>query len=201
MGGIKFKKSKKIKKQRECGECKVCCVTHGVPELGKSAFAFCENLAANAVVTTEQRGGCSMYGERPESCRKYECVWLQGWADDGCRPDKLGAVVEVQETLLGQVFVVKVVDALTLLSPDLSATVNHLAEDCVVWVQTPSPRTRMIVCPDRERERIQDVVLQFIGKARYGSNLAIGGTLQEAVVGLGGTYTDGEIWSLVGMGQ
>ena len=194
-------KRKRKKKKRSCGECRMCCITHAVPEAKKSSFEFCENLRGKIIVTTEQQGGCSIYDERPKSCRAYECVWLQGWADDSCRPDRLGAVVDVQETLLGEVFVVKVVDALTLLSPDLSATVNHLAEDCVVWVQTPSPRTRMIVCPDHERERIQDTVERVIAKARLGGNLAIGKTLQEAVSGLGGTYTDGEIWSLVGGGS
>jgi hypothetical protein len=56
--------------KRECGDCTVCCNGtlkievhgHGV-HAGKPCFYM-------------KQGGCSIYEQRPEVCRKYECEWV-----------------------------------------------------------------------------------------------------------------------------
>lgn len=41
--------------------------------------------------------GCSIYEQRPKTCREFECVWLQdtrGLMDEAMRPDKLRVVFQ-----------------------------------------------------------------------------------------------------------
>jgi len=67
---------------RTCGPCSECCYVLGVHELGKRDFAHC----------THEKRGCGIYGTRPESCRSFQCVWLQGQLDRKDRPDRIGIV-------------------------------------------------------------------------------------------------------------
>lgn len=40
-------------------------------------------------------GGCEIHATRPPICRAYSCLWLSGSLDEGDRPDRLGAVVDL----------------------------------------------------------------------------------------------------------
>jgi len=72
---------------RECGPCQACCELPTVPELKKPMFTRCGNLCAE---------GCSIYAERPVTCRAFVCAWLRGDAilADEDRPDQLGLMLE-----------------------------------------------------------------------------------------------------------
>jgi hypothetical protein len=52
-----------------CGTCTLCCKVMGVTELTKPRGVWCEHC--------DKGRGCDIYVERPESCRVYECAWLQ----------------------------------------------------------------------------------------------------------------------------
>jgi len=39
--------------------------------------------------------GCGIHATRPGICRAYACLWLSGGLDDGDRPDRLGAVLDL----------------------------------------------------------------------------------------------------------
>lgn len=71
---------------RECGDCHACCTTLGVPTLGKKANIRCEHLCA---------GKCGIYATRPSECAGYLCLWRQGWGTGEQRPDRLGAIVDL----------------------------------------------------------------------------------------------------------
>lgn len=76
---------------RSCGPCTACCTVIGVREgLGapKPPGVPCTHLAAC--------GGCSIYKSRPEECRTYACLWLQGMGSIEDRPDLLGVVYDHQ---------------------------------------------------------------------------------------------------------
>lgn len=75
----------------ECGACTACCYTHGVDELGKPAFTPCVHLG---FVPELGREGCTVYENRPASCRKMACSWLQGklGKSEEMRPDQFGLV-------------------------------------------------------------------------------------------------------------
>lgn len=53
--------------QRTCGECQLCCTLAPVHEIEKLPFQRCKHLCDS---------GCSIYSERPKSCRVWSCAWL-----------------------------------------------------------------------------------------------------------------------------
>src|SRR5665213_2690643 len=69
---------------RECGECTACCTVIAVHELQKANNQACCHLG----------DGCRIYPTRPDSCREWSCLWLNGGlpGDDLRRPDRLGLV-------------------------------------------------------------------------------------------------------------
>jgi hypothetical protein len=75
---------------RECGACKVCCVSPSIdtPEIQKLAASPCRHSL---------RGGCDIYDSRPPVCRAFFCGWRRSAAfPDDWRPDTSGifAVLE-----------------------------------------------------------------------------------------------------------
>ncbi len=52
-----------------CDGCTACCKIMKVAELDKPANRWCEHCRISQ--------GCGIYEARPDSCRRYECVWLQ----------------------------------------------------------------------------------------------------------------------------
>lgn len=67
----------------------MCCTVLRVDELAKPARVPCKQLRT-------QGHGCSIYETRPRICRGYACAWLQGSFGDDDRPDRLGAVLDLQ---------------------------------------------------------------------------------------------------------
>lgn len=52
-----------------CDGCTMCCKTMKVRELDKPGDTWCRHC--------EIARGCAVYETRPDSCRTYECIWLQ----------------------------------------------------------------------------------------------------------------------------
>lgn len=65
----------------ECGDCTACCTLSYVKEINKEAWDTCKFCKNN---------GCSIYNERPQDCRDFECAYLQGANNIELRPDKCG---------------------------------------------------------------------------------------------------------------
>jgi hypothetical protein len=53
---------------RSCGECTLCCKLMSIPELHKPEASWCAHCKPGQ--------GCSIYQERPGSCRDFACKWL-----------------------------------------------------------------------------------------------------------------------------
>lgn len=53
-------------KPGSCDGCSMCCTLLGVKELDKAPGVPCRHLKDNR---------CSIYDERPPSCREFECIW------------------------------------------------------------------------------------------------------------------------------
>jgi len=73
-----------------CGTCTLCCKTMKVHELAKAAHVWCQHCRIGK--------GCEIYETRPESCRIYDCLWLQTQRLDRpmaaeLRPDRSRVVV------------------------------------------------------------------------------------------------------------
>lgn len=74
--------------QRTCGDCNACCTFLAVVELGKEPLVRCSHLV-------DGTRGCSVYEERPDSCREFRCLWHQGAVGHKDRPDKIGVMLDV----------------------------------------------------------------------------------------------------------
>jgi len=61
---------------KTCGSCTMCCKLMGIAELKKPAWTQCVHVAAGV--------GCSIYPDRPRSCRQFICGWL---LDPGMGPE------------------------------------------------------------------------------------------------------------------
>lgn len=72
----------------KCGGCKACCTVNAIVELEKPMRTHCPN---------ECPKGCSIYQDRPQSCREFTCLWRTGLGRDWERPDKIGLFVEERE--------------------------------------------------------------------------------------------------------
>jgi len=73
-----------------CDGCSACCKVMKIEELNKPAHTWCAHCNIGQ--------GCAIYETRPESCRVYECVWLQSQRLDkpialALRPDKSRVVI------------------------------------------------------------------------------------------------------------
>ncbi len=71
---------------RMCSSCQACCSVLPIPQINKPAGQRCKDQCAK---------GCRLHDtpEKPEICRQFECLWLQGWFGKKDRPDKLGLLV------------------------------------------------------------------------------------------------------------
>ncbi len=75
-----------------CDGCTACCKMLKIEELNKPAHSWCAHCKIGS--------GCGIYAARPESCRIYECVWLQSQRGGKplppeMRPDKSRVVIGV----------------------------------------------------------------------------------------------------------
>lgn len=71
--------------ERTCGPCTLCCKVLRIPELEKPQNAWCRHA--------KKGRGCGIYEARPESCRSFSCLWLDGLAPEWARPDLVHGVM------------------------------------------------------------------------------------------------------------
>src|ERR1700730_9081766 len=71
---------------RACGACTMCCSALEIAELRKPAGPLCGHC--------RKAGGCTIYSERPQVCRDFECEWLtRRDLSRQLRPDLVGAIL------------------------------------------------------------------------------------------------------------
>ncbi len=76
--------------ERSCGPCSLCCTALRVDALGKPGGTPCVHQRIG-----QAGGACAIHPRRPSICRAYACHWLGGALEDGDRPDRLGAVIDL----------------------------------------------------------------------------------------------------------
>jgi hypothetical protein len=71
---------------KSCGSCTECCRIVAVPELYKNAGTPCPQCNVGS--------GCTIYAERPQSCRDFDCGWLSAdYMGPELRPDRCHVVL------------------------------------------------------------------------------------------------------------
>lgn len=80
----------------------MCCKLLGIDEIpDKQDGHWCPHAAPGA-----RPGACTIYEDRPQSCRDFRCAWLHGTLPDDWKPDRLKAVIvgNVADERLMQVY-------------------------------------------------------------------------------------------------
>ncbi len=73
---------------KSCGACTLCCKVMAIRELDKPRGKWCGHCRPGV--------GCTIYDERPPSCRAFRCLWLlDPLAPDFAKPDRSKAVLDV----------------------------------------------------------------------------------------------------------
>ena len=75
---------------RSCGDCTICCSGTLIGDAFGHPFGNgkkCHYLVENK---------CTVYNDRPSTCKKYQCAWSQGLLPEHMRPDRCGVIVSVE---------------------------------------------------------------------------------------------------------
>jgi hypothetical protein len=70
---------------RECGSCSMCCDVLEVAAVGKPVNQLCKHWQTGT--------GCTIYDDRPQMCRSFNCGWLQGHLSDHWFPERARMVL------------------------------------------------------------------------------------------------------------
>jgi len=72
--------------ERVCGNCTLCCKLLNIPEFTSPAGKWCEKC--------DPKKGCTIYGNHPEKCKTFKCLWLLNLGLELDRPDKSKIVMK-----------------------------------------------------------------------------------------------------------
>lgn len=101
-----LRKAMKQTKGRECGSCTFCCGP--VYSISEQKVPFTIDRKTHKAIPTDEPvsfsksqgatcqfcevDGCGIYEHRPQVCRDYTCLWLEGWGHDWLdRPETIRA--------------------------------------------------------------------------------------------------------------
>jgi predicted transcriptional regulator len=128
-----------------CGECSMCCklIEIADPILTKAANTWCKFCS---------KPGCRVYGDRPESCQKYACLWLQHSEELNplplnLRPDKSKVVIDITEDNAFAILRVDPVTPKAMNTPEMKAVIRGLAQHHSVICITGRRREILHVTP------------------------------------------------------
>lgn len=102
---------------RPCGDCTICCSGALVGEANGHQFG--QGKKCHYLVQEK----CTIYNDRPETCRKYFCAWSQGIFPEWMKPNQCGVMVSVEGQYPNQYL--KVVE----LSPTIDPAVYKEVQD------------------------------------------------------------------------
>ena len=123
-----------------CDGCTACCKVLKIRELDKPAHTWCKHCRIGV--------GCGIYESRPESCRIYECVWLQ--TQRGGRPLAPELRPDVSRVVMG---VANGGDDLVLyVSPDRPDAWKHGAMAELVAEMQAKGFTVLVKCGERVQQ-------------------------------------------------
>lgn len=146
---------------RECGDCSACCTVLGVIEIDKSAFDPCCHLGSEGI-------GCGVYGNRPDSCATYECLWLSGLLPkETDRPDKIGVVFSsTQSHVLGRYIQAAEVFPGGAKTERAREIIDVLGCDHAVLRMQADGRRVLTRAPDDVYDRVIDVAMDQLARKR-----------------------------------
>lgn len=120
--------------ERNCGDCTACCHALAIEELDKPGFQKCAYVQSG-----NGCAGCGIYDARPDCCRDFQCLWLQGHLAEDDRPDKLGVIFTTTgHPDLGTIPLLIEVDDGAMQRPTIKDAVQRFLTAGPVAVSTPA---------------------------------------------------------------
>lgn len=126
----------RIKAERSCGDCSLCCKLMSVRELDKAAFKWCRHARPGA-----KPGACTIYEERPATCRTFLCHWRLGVLPEHMKPNKIGAVFAQPENVHDARSLNVFIDPGRGVHPEVEAAIKALSEEMPVIMLRGDRRT------------------------------------------------------------
>ena len=158
---LKRKADKHTSDMRACGECDACCTVLAVsdlPGIPKPRHVPCVHLKL-------QSHGCNIYEERPESCRKFYCLWLikyPGFTGE-MRPDRFGIVAWPELTHVGESMCIDEVEPGAFDRPEVKSLLRELGARLPLVLFGRGDMRRLIV-PGRAIEAVRHASEVFGGE-------------------------------------
>lgn len=86
---------------RKCDDCNLCCK---LPSINNGKFKKDYEWCSNCEIGI----GCKIYNDRPQVCKDFSCLWLNGLIDEELKPNKVGfyIVPERPEALRDKIFTI-----------------------------------------------------------------------------------------------
>ena len=143
--------------RRTCDDCNECCFVLGVRELEKVPFCECKRDAKH--YKGLRHIGCGRYEDRPDSCKAFSCMWLEGLGAPEWKPSKIGVVFEaVVTSRIGKFIQVSArSDAAvntTLMHDAVNFYINVFGADAAL-VKLPGGVRRILGPPDKTAKLIE----------------------------------------------
>lgn len=118
-------------KFRECGDCLACCDGNLTGEV--RGIPFGEGKPCSFLANKK----CTIYSDRPEMCRNYQCAWSQFVLPLWMKPNKCGVMVSVEVDENGKQYL-KAIELQKEIVYDVYASINKFTEENnTYWVRVP----------------------------------------------------------------
>lgn len=159
-------KQARVSEGRTCGSCTACCSTLSIPEHGldKAEREPCRHLRADSSC-----GGCSIYDDRPEPCRTFCCLWLEGGlaGDERRRPDNLGLMFHWTVSAFGMHLMAWETRPGATEEPPAQWLLHQLQKKVLICVllkdRGDQPGTRKFIGPAKDMARVARYAEEHLG--------------------------------------
>lgn len=106
---------------RECGDCVACCSGYLIGNSYGNKFGTGKPCAFLV------KGDCSIYEDRPETCRTYQCAWTQGLFNEDMKPTLSNVMISVEYDGVKQYL--KVMKLSNIISSDVEKQIDEFCKN------------------------------------------------------------------------
>jgi hypothetical protein len=116
---------------RECGDCTICCDGHLIGDA--KGVPFGDGTPCSFLIEKK----CTIYSDRPQVCRNYQCAWSQFVLPEWMKPNICGILVSVEVDENGKQYL-KCIELRPVIEYDVFAEINKFTQqNNTYWVKVP----------------------------------------------------------------
>lgn len=116
---------------RPCGDCTACCDGFLIGEA--KGIPFGDGKPCQFLVSKN----CTIYADRPQVCRNYQCAWTQFVLPSWMKPNQCGVMVSVEYDKDGKQYL-KVIEMREEIEYNVYSTIDTFTrENNTYWIRVP----------------------------------------------------------------